>query len=59
MSPPSGAGAEAEHLRTKARKDLLNLLEGVRKAKTTTVGVSYLEHLSRLEERKTWSLAKP
>lgn len=29
------AASEADHLRTKARKDLLNLLEGVRKAKTT------------------------
>lgn len=38
-------GSEADHLRTKARKDLLNLLQGVRKAETTIIRVSCFEHL--------------
>jgi hypothetical protein len=52
-------GSEAVHLRTKARKDLLNLLEGVSKAEASLMRVSYSERVSRSGERRTSSLAEP
>ncbi len=52
-------GSEADHLRIKARKDLLNLLEGVSKTETTLRRVSQLEHAYRSGEGRTLSLAKP
>jgi hypothetical protein len=55
MGPP--LGSEADHLRTKARKDLLNLLEGVSKADTAIIRVIHVEHGSRSGERRTLSSA--
>jgi O-succinylbenzoate synthase len=50
---------EADHLRDKARKDLLGLLEGVSKAAVVGLLIGHLAYLhSRYEARRTWSLER-